>query len=88
MTSIASGKNKNFSSTEEALDEASKLLTRLCKSRKAPMRLKEITDLTGVVARLTRSLQLCGNDRNDDGYGDREYHSKISTVVDRRNIIR
>jgi len=88
MTLSSSNKNKNFSATEDALVEVSNLLTRLCKSRKAPMRLKEITDLTGVVARLTRSLQLKDLAQEDDGYGDRTYHDKLSTMVDRRNVIR
>ncbi len=89
MTHSASSMNKNISATEEALTDASRLLSRLCKSRKAAMRLQEIIDLTGKVASLSRSLHHHDSDRNQsDGYGDQNHHARISKVQDRSNLIR
>ena len=89
MTSNASNKNKKYSATEEALDDASKLLSRLCKSRKAGMRLQEIIELTGKVASLSRSLQKQATDSDENnGYGDPNHHAKISEVGHRENVIR
>lgn len=87
MTSKASNVNKKFSATEEALEEASKLLTRLCKSRKAGMKLPQIIDLTGKVASLSRSLHL-EPDRDNDGYGDPNHFAKMSQVERKTNLIR
>lgn len=89
--STVSNKNKTFSATEEALTEVSKLLVRLAKSRKAGMRLQEIISLTGVTARLTRSLHGYGSDHSegaDDGYGDRNHFARISAMKDARNVVR
>jgi hypothetical protein len=92
MTSSSSIKNKTYSATEEALSEVSKLLSRLAKSRKAPSKLQEIISLTGVVARLSRSLQGHGADSGDgqniDGYGDKNYISKISARNKMTNLVR
>lgn len=88
--STVSNKNKSFSATEEALTEVSKLLVRLAKSRKAGMRLQEIISLTGVTARLTRSLHGYGEHSEgvDDGYGDRGHFARISAMKDARNVVR
>jgi hypothetical protein len=80
---------KTFSDTEVALSDVSRLLSRLASSRKAGMRLKEITELTGVVARLSRSLQGHGSDHSeDDGLGDKNHFAKISEGGKVRNLIR
>ncbi|MDD2337484.1 MAG: hypothetical protein PHD01_13005 [Geobacteraceae bacterium] len=91
LTSSSSLKNKTFSATEEALADVSKLLSQLCKSRKAPSRLLEIINLTGAVARLTRSLQgydvESGNGKGD-GYGDPSYVAKMSKITTPNNVTR
>lgn len=89
--STVSNKNKSFLATEEALTEVSKLLVRLAKSRKAGMRINEIISLTGVTARLTRSLHGYGDHserQENDGYGDPNHFERISAMNDNRNVIR
>jgi hypothetical protein len=92
MTIISRSSKNKFSDAEQALSEVSKLLSRLCKSRKAGMKLPEIIGLTGVVARLTRALQNQGAEhgdgQNNDGYGDPDHFAKISAETPRRNLIR
>jgi hypothetical protein len=89
MTQSASRKVKNISATEEALSDASRLLSRLCKSRKAGMRLQEIIDLTGKVASLSRSLHHHDLDqKRSEGYGDQNHYAGISEVHNRSNLIR
>ena len=92
MTSNSSSSKNKFSDAEQALSEVSKLLSRLCKSRKAGMKLPDIIGLTGVVARLARALQNQGAERGDsqdnDGYGDPDHYAKISAETPRKNIIR
>ncbi|WP_157671901.1 hypothetical protein [Desulfuromonas soudanensis] len=89
MTTSTSYKNKNISATEDALVDASKLLSRLCKSRKAAMRLQEIINLTGKVASLSRSLQSQDSDHDGpDGYGDPNHYSKISEVKRKTHLVR
>ena len=90
--SVAAKNSFSVTATEEALVEVSKLLSRLARSRKAGMRLKEITELTGVVARLSRSLQLQGTEHGEghdnDGYGCPDHYSKISQRSKVSNLIR
>jgi len=82
--------NKTFSAPEQALSDVSKLLSRLCNSRKAAMKLSEITSLTGQVARLTRALVLGSEqeDGKDDGYGDKDHFARISVTGNRSGVIR
>jgi len=79
----------NFCETQQALVAASKLLTRLCNSRKAATKLPEITSFTGQVARLTRALVL-GAEQEDgqDGYGDKDHFRRISVQSDMSGVTR
>lgn len=81
MTSTSSSKKKYFLAAEQALSDVSGLLSRLAKSRKAGMRLEEITDLTREVARLARALTAHASELEiNDGYGDREYYARMSAM--------
>jgi hypothetical protein len=87
MTRSASRQVKNISAAEEALTDASRLLSRLCKSRKAGMRLQEIIDLTGKVASLSRSLHHHDSERNgQDGYGDPNHYDRICESEERNHV--
>lgn len=92
LMSSSRNKNKSFSATEQALSDVSHLLSRLCKSRKAAVKLPAIISLTGEVARLTRALQKQGTEHGDgqdnDGYGDPSHYEKISTPSKATNLIR
>ena len=92
MTSSSNIINKKFSEAEKALSDVSLLLSSLCKSRKAAMRLPQIIELTGVVARLARALKLesCthGGCRVRKDYGDSEHYKKISAASECRDFIR
>ena len=89
MTISASREVKNISAVEEALTDASRLLSRLCNSRKAATRLQEIIDLTGKVASLSRSLHHHDLDqKRSDGYGDPTHYAEISEVKSRNHLIR
>lgn len=88
---ISSGCKKNkFADAENALSDGSKFYSRLCRSRKAGMRLQEITDFTRELARLTRALKLETDDgeNKDDGYGDRGHAERISKPSQNMNVIR
>ena len=79
MTSSMSKKKINISATEKALADVSCLISRLCNSRKANMKLQEIISLTGSAARLTRALLTVGIEHGEsDGYGDPGHAEKIS----------
>lgn len=89
MTIAKHEKIKNLSETEEALSDVSKLLSRLCKSRKAGIKLREIIELTGMVAKLTRSLQNTSSEEEKlSGYGDPNYFGSISRKSNTSNLIR
>lgn len=89
MTLTPSYTKNKFSTTEQALSDVASLLSSLTKSRKAPMRLKEITDLTNALARLSRSLHLPIADQDDsDGYGDPDHYTKISAPSKSSDLIR
>ncbi len=87
MTISASRKVKNISAVEEALTDASRLLSRLCKSRKAGMRLPEIIELTGKVASLSRSLHHKDLDqKRSEGYGDPNHYDRICESEERNHV--
>lgn len=91
-SSSSNKKNKIFTDTEQALSDVSQLLSRLCKSRKAAVKLPAIISLTGEVARLTRALQKQGTEhgegQDNDGYGDPSYYEKISIPSKATNLVR
>ena len=87
MTISASREVKNISAVEEALTDASRLLSRLCKSRKAGMRLPYIIELTGKVASLSRSLHHHDLDqKRSEGYGDPNHYARICESEERNHV--
>lgn len=81
MTHAVSNKKINISATEQALADASMLLSRLCKSRKAGIKVKEIKELTLAVSSLNRSLlKQVAEEEKADGYGDKEYCAKMAAM--------
>jgi hypothetical protein len=87
MTHSASRQVKNISAVEEALTDASRLLSRLCKSRKAATRLPEIVELVGKVASLSRSLHHKDLDqKRSEGYGDPNHYDRICENKERNHI--
>jgi len=89
LTLKADRKNKDFDTTNQALADASSLLSRLCNSRKASSKLQEIIELTGVVARLKRAVALHDAGHYQSNlYGDRDHIENISYKKDMTNLIR